>query len=494
MVIAPPAGSVRPPFRFAADDEAFLNEVQHGAFNFLWNAASPTTGMVYDRTTDTVVSVAGVGFQLAALPVGVERGWVSRAAAEERALLILRTLRDNPSNRKAGLFYHFLNDTDGGPRFGRYEKVVSTVDSALLFSGVLTASSYFGGEVAQIGDALFADADWTFFQRAGDPAADAHAGFLSLGWKVDDEHDPTGDGQVLPYVWADSGDEHRLVTFLAVAAPDESHRVDPALYYRLRRSLGTYADLGPMVYFPYSGALFTAFFMHCFVDHAALGTDDPAAWGVEHRARVDWWENSRRLVNLHRVKARENPLGLRTLGEHAWGLTACDAPGEPGQPGSRYSVPDLFPDPLPMRGARDEWDRSPNIDTFKDDWDDGTVAPYGAGSSIMFEPEAAVAALRWQRALTRPDGRPLVWDATPPARGGFGFRDSFNLQDPDNPWAAPEWVAIDAGPMLLAIENARTGLVWDLFHAHPAVRAGWERLGQRREPPARPPAETDRAD
>src|SRR5690242_7131498 len=69
VIIAAPEGAVRPPFAFSLDDERFLDEVQRGAFNYLWNAASPDTGMVYDRSSVKVVSVAGVGFQLSAIPI-----------------------------------------------------------------------------------------------------------------------------------------------------------------------------------------------------------------------------------------------------------------------------------------------------------------------------------------------------------------------------------------------------------------------------------------
>src|SRR6185295_1489056 len=87
VVIEAPPEVKRPPYRFSTEDERLLDEVQHGAFNYLWTAVIPETGMVRDRTSKPVVSVAGVGFQLSALPIGVERGWVTHAAAEERALL-----------------------------------------------------------------------------------------------------------------------------------------------------------------------------------------------------------------------------------------------------------------------------------------------------------------------------------------------------------------------------------------------------------------------
>ncbi|MCA9298538.1 MAG: hypothetical protein KDA28_05700, partial [Phycisphaerales bacterium] len=260
-------------------------------------------------------------------------------------------------------------------------------------------------------------------------------------------------------------DEQRLVTFLAVAMDDD---VDPSTWYRLRRRLGTYADLGPIVWFPYSGALFTAQFAHCWIDHRAIGADDPASFGIAHRAPTDFWENSRRLVRMHRLKAIENPMRLATPGPQRWGMTASDVEGG-------YGVAHLYPDPLPMPGARPGFDIHVESERWADAWGDGTVAPYAAGTSIMFEPHLALEALRHQMRLPSAPGVDPLWED--PDAGGEGFRDAFRLDEHGRcVWVASDRLAIDQGPLILGIENARTGLVWDLFHAHPVVRRGMERL------------------
>lgn len=466
LLIAAGPDRPRPPYTFSTDDEALLEEIGHATFAYFWNAASPDTGMVYDRTSSDTVSTAGVGFQLAALAIGAERGWVSRHDAEARALKVLRSLDAEPTNRKAGLFYHFINPGDATPRRLGAELTVSTIDSALLFGGMLAAGQYFGGETAEIADRLFADADWSFF--LGTPGVDDPPGrFISLGWKPADDADPTGDGELIPYYWVDCADEHRLVTFLAVCAPNPEHRIDPGIYWNMRRQIGWHEGQGHLVWLPYSGSLFTAFFAHCFIDYAALGTDDPGRAGVEHRARVDWWENSRRTVHLHRDRAIANPLGFPTLGPEVWGLSACDGPGG-------YIVPGLFPTPVEMVGAalhRDYPAYRP-----EQDWGGGVVAPYAAGASIMFEPALAVAALRNYRGLRDAGGGLGVWKGGPPA--GPGFADAFTLDEGGSVnWAASDHLAIDQGPLLLGIENARSGLIWSLFMGHPAVRDGLDRLG-----------------
>lgn len=450
--IESPAGLPRPPFRFSAEDSGFLDEVQRGCFNYLWRAEGPdgpnATGMVSDRSSVDIVSVAGVGFQLAGLAVGVERGWITRAQGQERAIRILRTLLDARTARRHGLFYHYLDGRTGELAEGAYEHVVSTIDSALLLAGVAACGEYFGGEARALATRLAEEADWNAMVLR-EISKEYERGFISLGWKPDDKRDPLGPGNVLPYAWVDAGDEHRLVTLLAVAAPDAEHRVDPELYYKLRRQVGTHEASGELVYFPWSGALFTSFFAHCFVDYASLGLDDPGALGVGNRPRVDWWENSRRHALLHRAKGAENPRGFRTFGTNAWGLSASDAPGG-------YAVPGVFPEPVELEGVRAEWD----VPSYrpKDDLGDGTLAPYAAGCTILFEPQAALRALRHYRDVASTD-LPALW--ADPAQGGFGFQDAFHVEGKG--WVAPDVVAIDAGPLLLAIENARSGLIWRLM-------------------------------
>ncbi|MCC6428768.1 MAG: hypothetical protein IT435_18345 [Phycisphaerales bacterium] len=459
----------RPPFAWGDDDSRLLDEVQRGAFNFFWDEALPGSGCVPDRTGVGFASIAGIGFQLASLPIGVERGWVNREKAAARARLILTTLSSRPGNRKEGMFYHYLDGKTGEPAREGYEEVASTIDSALLFAGMVVASSYFGDDIATLADGMLAGANWAFYV-APEGSEEQYRGFISLGWK--DGKD--GGGGLLPFYWVDAGDEQRLVTFLAVCSPEASYRVEASSYYRLRRRLGEYGD-GPMVWFPWSGALFTSFFAHCWIDYAHIGEDDPAGRGVERRVAVDWWENSRRTVLMHRRKAIENPRGLAGFGEDAWGLSACD--GEKG-----YLVPGLFPRPIEMEGSRPDLD----ITTYlpEDEWGDGTIAPYAAGSAIMFTPKESMAALRHYRGLMGSDGKPLVWRDPGSAgggggggRGGHGFVDSYTA---GTGWRAPGCVAIDQGPLLLAIENARTGLVLELFHRHRFVRGGMERLGLKR--------------
>lgn len=484
-IVADPA-TPRPPYAFNADDSAFLDEVQHGCFNFLWNAGDAGTGMVPDRSSIKTVSVAGVGFQLSALPVGVSRGWITPQQALERTDQILTVLTRDPSIRAHGLYQHYIDGVTGTLHDDGLEHTVSTIDSALLLAGVLTISSYlttdpaFAGNgdaarVAHLADTIFADADWRAFV-GGDWPKPSERGFVSLGLTTRGEE----EGRLIPYFWADTGCEHRLVTFLGVCAPEETRRLEPVMYYRLRRPLGVYMEGSkvsePMVYLPFSGALFTNQFSHVWLDYASLGPDNPQAWGMHHRSPVDWWENSRRLTKFQMTVCAASP----RFEEGVWGFTASDAP-------SGYSVPGVYPTRLPMKGAVAEFDYSTFVPN--QDFGDGTVAPYGAGCSILFYPRESLAALRRYRQIADTLA-PALWND--PAKGGYGFQDSFNLNTlsraheppapgaapspPTKVWVAPDVVSIDAGPLILMIENARTGQVQKLFMQHPYVKDGLKRL------------------
>lgn len=454
----------RPPFAFAPADEALLDEVQRATFRWFWDSPDVgPLGTIRDRSSGTLVSTAGIGYQFAAIVIGVERGWISREQGERRCVQVIEALLRSTRNRKEGLFFHFLEQDTLDTR--PFADVVSTIDSAILFAGILTAASYFGGEVQQLADGVFAAANWPFFTIPANDPDPWQRGFVSLGWEPNDWiNAPTGPGTLLNAVWIGAADEERLVYFLAAAAPDAARRLDPDRYYRLWRNMGQWGDLGPMTQL--GGPLFTSFFAHLWIDYAAIGReqgpDRPDARGYGFRTPTDWWENSRRQVKLHRGKALlENP-GFDTVTAQSWGMSASDGP-------TGYNVPGLFPPPLPLAGAAPFVDVRPWA--VADNWLNGTVAPYTAGSAIMFEPALAIEALRYFRGLDGTGGTPALWT------GVHGFKDAYNLDSGPTPWVAPDRVSIDQGPLLIAIENARSGLIWRVFHRHRYVRDAMERLG-----------------
>jgi hypothetical protein len=221
--------------------------------------------------------------------------------------------------------------------------------------------------------------------------------------------------------------ETLIVYILAAGATD--HAIGAEVYeqgfcssadYRNGKSYhGVTLPLGPDL----GGPLFFAHYSFCGLDPHGL-TD----------AHADYWRQNEAQVTINRAHCIANPGGFKGYGPDCWGLTASDDP-------SGYDA------------------HAPNNDN-------GTISPTAALSSFPYAPQAAMAALR--HFLSAHGDR--VW-------GRFGFTDAFNET---RDWWADTFLAIDQGPIVVMMENYRTGLLWKLFMAVPEVRAGLQRLGFRR--------------
>jgi hypothetical protein len=438
-VLPSPETAAAAHFPLTDRDKQLLDEVEHGCFLYFWREVGTPAKLVKDRYKAPVASIAAVGFQLSALPIGVERGWITREQGRQRARTVLTSLVERHDNKKLGIYLHFPDHNSGGPSQQGYEVLCSTVDTALLIAGAIPAGEYFGGEVKILVDRMIAEANWRAYGTSPE-------GFICMGWKPDDPSRIAGNGAFHSSHWNVASDEERLIYFLAVGAPVAEHAVGPRAYYQLRRVMKRHEDMPPYVV-SWPGALFTYFFSHCWIDYRALGSDHPSRFGVS-TPTVDWFENSRRAVLTHRRRCLEQEERFKTLSSDRWGLSACV-----GREG--YIVPMV----------------QPNL-AAEDRWFEGTVAPYAAAAAIMFAPRESLAAIRAFRELRDTHGQPLVW--RDPAHGGYGFADAFNL---DQHYVSDDYVGIDQGPMLLAIENARTGLIWKLFMQHDTARRAVARLG-----------------
>lgn len=427
------------PYRFTSEDEAQLDEIQRACFEYFWREVGTPACLAKDRKKGPVASIAAVGFQLSALPIGVERKWITRAEGEQRALTVLRALTARSDNKRWGMYMHFPDQNTAGPSHHGYHTEASTVDTALLLAGAIPAAEYFDGEVRTLVDRMLSEAEWKRF-------AVGRNGFISMAWQPQPFR-PTldGEGRFHEYGWERASDEERLVYLLAVGSPVESHAVAPDLYYRLERTVKRHQGMPPFVV-SWPGNMFTYFFSHCWIDYRSLGPDNPAAFGVD-APRVDWWENSRRAALTHRRRCAEFGATNKTPSLERWGMSACASR-------DGYIVPETRPN-------------GSNVDQIHG----GTIAPYAAVSCIVFTPRESLDAIRAFRALTNPDGSPFAWRGI--ADGGYGLVDSFNL---DQNYAHDDWLGIDVGPMLLNIENARSGLIWRLFMQSEHVQRALKRL------------------
>lgn len=416
-------------------DEELLTAIQRGGHNYFWNEVGQAK-IARDRKKAPVSSIASVGFQLSALPIAVERQWIDRSAGQARAQEILKHLVARTDNKRFGLYYHYLDLDSAAVSDSGYEVLVSTVDTAILFAGAIVAGEYFGGETKQLARTMLRDADWSVFATGPD-------GQLSMGWRPNKKDVPTGRGKFHPHHWQNASDEERLIYFIACGAP-AGHDIAPELYYRLKRVVKQHAALEPFVVSP-QGTLFQHFFSHCWIDYGSLQADDPAKFAIAG-PRVDWSENSRRAMLTHRRRCIEMSPEFKTLSADTWGLSACVSR-------DGYLVPQV----------------QPNLSN-RDNWGQGTLATYAAASAIMFTPKESLAALRAFGSL-KVSGSPVL---IAPESGGYGLVDSYNL---DQGWICNDWVGIDVGPTIVAIENARTGLVWRLFMQSEVAERAIARLG-----------------
>src|ERR1700692_3645049 len=205
----------------SAADETFLSRFQRAAFDYFVENVNPANGLVADTSRPGApASIAVVGFALSCYPVAIERGWITRAAAAERALATLRffwsseqSAADDATGYR-GFYYHFL-DMHSGRRVWQSE--LSPIDSTFLLAGMLNAGVYFcedtqvEAEIRALSDALYRRVDWQWAQGG--------AATVRQGWKA--------DSGFLHYGW-EGYNEATLLYVLGLASP--THPLSPTSY------------------------------------------------------------------------------------------------------------------------------------------------------------------------------------------------------------------------------------------------------------------------
>src|SRR5581483_6424646 len=163
---------------FTGTDTQLLDDMQKTAYQFFWDQGYPTTGLIKDRThandTDTyfACSIAAVGFGLAALCIGDQRGYGATTDIQARVVTTLKTML-NTADQNNGFFFHFL-DWKTGKRIWSSE--LSSIDTAILICGVLTARQYYSGnsEIVDLATKLYDNVNWPWMLNDGTT--------LSMGW------------------------------------------------------------------------------------------------------------------------------------------------------------------------------------------------------------------------------------------------------------------------------------------------------------------------
>jgi hypothetical protein len=406
--------------RVFRDDAAFLDYVQHTAFDYFWYEANPTNGLVRDRSeTTSPCSIAAVGFGLTAIGIGIDHGWISRDQGRQRTLTTLKTFWEGPqgTNRSGtigyrGWFYHFL-DMNSATRFVRFNTELSSIDTVWLLAGALYAKQYFNGPEADEGtirsltDALLNRVDWNWMAHGTNR--------LDMGWQPD-----TG---FIGAFWTGYS-EGMMAYVLGLGAATNALPASAWAWWTHGYAWQTNYGQADVPFAP----LFGHQYSHCWLDFRYNADAFLNAKGSTY------FENSRRATLAQRAYCIANPQHWPGYGSNIWGLTACDGP-------HGYEA----------RGAPPPQN------------DDGTIAPTAAGGSMPFTPEYSLPALR----AFYDQFRVQIWT-------GYGFRDAFNLS---LNWWGPDTLGIDQGPIIIMIENYLTQRVWRLFMKNEAVQRGLRRAG-----------------
>ncbi len=394
---------------FGKPEEAFIRDLQRRCYRYFLEAADPETQLVADRArTDGSghsphASIAACGFGLAAHAVAAQYDWVPRDEIQQRVRMMLRSLVELAANER-GFVYHFI-DMKTGARALQSE--ASTVDTALLLGGALTASVAFEDdrEIAALSDQLYRRIDWNWMLGKNECL---HMGYLP-------------ESGILPYQW-DHFSEHLILLLLAIGAPAnpippsawKAWRRDPVLELEGQKFLSyppLFVHQYPMVFFD---------FRH-YRSSSGRNYWDNAV--VAHKAHIEF------LTQL----GQRYPQQLGHYGPDLWGITSSDSESGYRDWGGPYEPGRVEPD----RGI------------------DGTVVPSAAAGGLAAVPNEALHTLNYQKDHF---GEAIY--------GRYGFVNAFN---PATGWVGPDVIGIDTDISLLMGENLLTGQVWNHFMRHPAA-------------------------
>jgi hypothetical protein len=411
-------------------DEELLDKVQYATFQYFWDGAEPNSGMAreryhvdgeYPQDDKNVVTAGGSGFGLMAIIVGAERGFITRDEAVDRFERIVGFLEE--ADRFNGLWPHWMYGETGDVRpFSQYDDGADIVETAFLVQGLLTVRQYLRDgtdreqEIADRIDTMWREVNWNWHTKDGEDNV--------LYWHWSPNHGFHMNHPILGY------DECMIAYILAASSP--TYPIDPAAYHEgwargggiVLEDHEAYGYSLPLRHNgaeEYGGPLFWAHYSYLGLDPRNL--EDQYA---------NYWENNRHHSLIQYEYAKENPHGHEGYGEDLWGLTAS------------YSVVGYTA-------------HQPHTNDL------GVITPTAALSSFPYTPEESMKVIR-----------NLYENYYEETFGKYGFYDAFSIQDN---WFPQRYLAIDQGPIVVMIENHRSGLLWDLFMSSKEIQDGLDKLG-----------------
>jgi hypothetical protein len=410
-------------------DRTIFDTVQRATFRYFWDGAEPNSGLArerihldhhYPQRDSSVVTSGGGGFGVMALIVGMDRGWIGRREALARFDRILGFLET--ADRFHGAWPHWWQGETGRVKpFSRYDDGGDLVETSFMLQGLLCLRQYLKDgsreerSLARRADSLWRSVEFDWY-RNGRNVLYWHWSPVH-GWKMN---------------FAVRGYNECLILYI-LAASSPTHGVPPEVYHEGWARGGGILD-NPPAYggvrlrlahqggHAHGGPLFWAHYSY-------LGLDPR---GLKDRY-ADYWAENLGLATIHHQWCVDNPLGFKGYGPESWGLT------------SSYS----------MRGY------SGHAPSTKSDL--GVISPTAALSSFPYTPVWSMEAMRhWYG-----DMRGRIF-------GPYGFHDAFS-ESAD--WYLPRYLAIDQGPIVVMMENHRSGLLWRLFMSCPEIHSGLRKLG-----------------
>lgn len=401
-------------------DSALLDVVQRQTFRYFWDFGHPVSGLARERSNksfdygDEVVTTGGSGFGVMALIVADSRKWISHDQAVDRMVKIVNFLFK--ANSFHGAFPHWMNGETGKViPFGRKDDGGDIVESAYLFQGLICAKQYFTANTPK--EQRIRDViSWMWGEMEWDWYT--RDGRDALYW-----HWSPNNGWAMNF--AIHGFNECLITYV-LAASAQRYPVGANVYTQgwaqsdFFKNGKTFYGYKLPLGFDYGGPLF--FSQYSFMGLNPKGLKDQYA---------DYWEQNKNHTLINYAYCVDNPKKFKGYGPDCWGLTASDN-------FEGYNA------------------HSPTNDL-------GVITPTAALSAFPYTPEQSMKALRH-----------FYYDLGDKIWGEYGFTDAFSEQ---HNWYGKSYLAIDQGPIVVMIENYRTGLLWKLFMSSPDVQHGLTKLG-----------------
>jgi hypothetical protein len=398
-------------------NDSLLTLVQEKTFDYFWDYAHPVSGLVRERlNSGETVTTGGSGFGIMGIPVAIERGFISRAEGLERMNRIVDFLNRSETEKFHGAFPHWMNGTTGKAiAFSSKDNGADLVETAFLMQGLIAVQSYF---------------------KNGNAAEQALCKNIQILWaNVEWDWFQQNGQKKLYWHWSPNynwdmnmpvtgWNEGLIVYVLAASSP--THAIDKSVYDEGWARNGAmkngrkFYDITLPLGEDRGGPLF-------FTHYSFLGLD-PRNLSDSY---ANYWQQNTSHAKINYQYCVVNQNNHYGYGENCWGLTASDIP-------DGYTA------------------SSPNNDV-------GVIAPTAALSSFPYTPEESMRALHF-----------FYYTLGDKLFGDYGFKDAFNL---DRQWFASSYLAIDQGPIVVMIENYRSGLLWNLFMQNNDVKTGLTKLG-----------------